>query len=181
MPKTSCSAGLICAVVIAAVAAFPRHSTLRAQPPAAQPDERAVERARKMVTMLDQIYKTTIVLITDKYVKTPDDFAAGSAAVLLFDQISKGKTHEVRLLDATGDPYNPDNVARDDFEKTGVQKLKQGAPQHEQVVRSEGRDILRVMTAVPVVMERCTMCHEHYKNAKPGEAIGAISYSVPIE
>jgi hypothetical protein len=40
---------------------------------------------------------------------------------------------------------------------------------------------LRAITPVPVVMQKCVMCHEHYRDAKPGEAIGAISYSVPIE
>jgi hypothetical protein len=30
-------------------------------------------------------------------------------------------------------------------------------------------------------MEKCTMCHEHYKSAKPGEAVGALTYRVPIE
>src|SRR5690554_1606038 len=61
-------------------------------------DDPAVERARKLVRMLDDIYKQTIVLITDKYVHDEDDFAAGSAAVALFANISKGGTHQVRLL-----------------------------------------------------------------------------------
>jgi hypothetical protein len=30
-------------------------------------------------------------------------------------------------------------------------------------------------------MKKCTMCHAHYADAKPGEAIGAISYIIPIE
>jgi len=34
---------------------------------------------------------------------------------------------------------------------------------------------------VPVVSKKCTMCHPAYEKAKPGEAIGAIGYIVPIE
>jgi hypothetical protein len=34
---------------------------------------------------------------------------------------------------------------------------------------------------VPVVMEKCVLCHAHYKNAKKGEPIGALSYTVPVE
>jgi hypothetical protein len=30
------------------------------------------------------------------------------------------------------------------------------------------------MTFVPVVMDRCVLCHAAYKEAKNGEAIGAI-------
>src|SRR5690606_1978575 len=40
-----------------------------------------VDRARATVKMLDDIYKSVIVLITDKYVHTESDYPAGSAAV----------------------------------------------------------------------------------------------------
>jgi hypothetical protein len=119
-------------------------------------------------------------LVTDKYVHDENDFAAGSAAVLLFDNISKSGENKVRLIDVTGEPYDAENVARDDFERQGVTRLKGGAKLHEQVVQVEGAYMLRTLTPVPVVMKKCVMCHEHYGNAKPGEAIGAISYTVPI-
>jgi hypothetical protein len=149
--------------------------------PAAKVDAAAVKRARKTAAMLDEIYKKTIVLITDKYVHTEDDFAAGSAAVLLFEQITDGGTHAVRLIDATGAPYDEENVAKDAFEKEALAKLKAGAATHEQVVVKDGKTTLRVVTPVPVVMERCVMCHAHYADAKKGEPIGAISYTIPVE
>lgn len=37
------------------------------------------------------------------------------------------------------------------------------------------------MTAVPVVLENCVMRHPHYADAEPGEAIGAISYRLPMD
>jgi hypothetical protein len=40
----------------------------------AKPSTEAVERTRKTVRMLDDVYKTTVVLITDKYVNDEDDF-----------------------------------------------------------------------------------------------------------
>jgi len=147
----------------------------------AAPDKEAVARARKTIEMLDDVYKKTIVLITDKYVKNLDDFAAGSAAVLLFEQISDSGTHKVRLLDATGMPYDPENVAKDAFEKEAIKQLKAGAKTYEQVTEQDGQPVLRVVTPVPVVMERCTMCHDHYLDAKEGEPVGAISYAIPIE
>ena len=146
-----------------------------------QPTKAAVERSRKTIAMLDNIYKSTIVLITDKYVHDEDDFAAGSAAVLLFENVSKSGSHNVRLIDATGDPYDSENVAKDDFEKEAIKKLKAGAKQHEQVITKKGKHHLRVVTPVPVVMKKCVMCHDHYADAKEGEPIGAISYSLPIE
>lgn len=141
----------------------------------------AVERSRKSIRTLDNIFKQTIVLITDKYVHDEDDFAAGSAAVLLFKNISESGDNKVRLIDATGDPYDSENVAQDAFEKTGIKRLKAGANMHEKVELRDGRPVLRALTAVPVVMDKCVMCHAHYADAAQGEPIGAISYTLPIE
>src|SRR6056297_1686506 len=106
--------------------------------------------------------KQTIVLITDKYVHDESDFAAGSAAVLLFKNISESGDETIRLLDATGDPYDSENIAQDEFERKGIKQLKAGAEKHEKVVTMEGDHYLRMMTPVPVVMEKCIMCHSHY-------------------
>ncbi|QDV23124.1 c-type heme family protein [Aureliella helgolandensis] len=147
-----------------------------------KPSEKAIERSRKTVRMLDNIFKQTIVMVTDKYVHDDDDFAAGSAAVLLFKNVSESGENKVRLLDATGDPYEPENVAKNDFEREGIRRIKAGAATHEQVVAlKDGSHQLRMVTAVPVVMEKCIMCHAHYADVKPGEAIGVISYTIPIE
>ncbi len=144
-------------------------------------DKAAVERSRKITKNLDNIFKQTVVLITSKYVHDESDFAAGSAAVLLFDNISKSSDNKIRLIDATGQPYDEENVARDDFEREAIKRLKAGAKLHEKVVRIDGKPQLRTVTPVPVVMKKCVMCHEHYADAKEGEPIGAISYIVPIE
>jgi len=131
--------------------------------------------------MLDDIYKTTVVLITDKYVNDEDDFPAGSAAIALFDAIKKKGWHEVRLLDATGDPYDEENTARDDFDHEAIKQLKSGKSYYEQVIEKDGKRELRAATPVPVVMQKCTMCHPHYKHAKKGEPIGLLSYTLSIE
>jgi hypothetical protein len=141
----------------------------------------AVQRARKTVLMLDDVYKTAIVLITDKYVKTKKDYPAGRAAVNWFKEISKKGWHEVRIIDVSGEPYNPNNVAKDDFDLEGVRQLKAGKPYYEKVVKKDGKSVLRAMTAVPVVMDKCIMCHANYKEAGKGAAIGALTYKVPIE
>ena len=45
---------------------------------------------------------------------------------------------EVRLLDATGDPYDRDNLPRDDFERAAIKALKEGKGYYEQVVEKDG-------------------------------------------
>lgn len=151
------------------------------KPVATAPDKDAIERSRKAVQLLDNIFKQTVVLITDKYVHDEDDFAAGSAAVLLFKNVSESGPHKVRLIDATGQPYDEENVAADDFERQGLKELKGGAKSYDQVVERDGQPFLRAITPVPVVMKKCIMCHAHYADAKDGEPVGAISYTVPIE
>ncbi len=168
----------IMAAVVAGSIVLETESLVAAQQ---QPPGAAVDRARKTIQMLDGIYKQAVVLITDKYVNDTSDFAAGSAAVLWFDAITKGGTHQVRLIDATGDPNNPANVAQNAFEREGIRQLREGEAYYEQVVNEDGQFHLRAVTAVPVVMEKCVMCHAHYSNAAEGLAIGAISYRMPIE
>jgi len=142
---------------------------------------KALDRTRKTVRMLDDIYKTTVVLITDKYVNTTDDFPAGSAAIALFDAINKKNWHQVRLVDATGDPYDDENVAQDDFEKQAIKELKAGKGYYEKLEKRDDGRYLRAATPVPVVMDKCIMCHDHYKDAKEGEPIGALLYTLKVE
>src|SRR5262245_7983526 len=144
------------------------------------PDPAAVARARKTVDMLDDVYKTTVVLITDKYVNSKKDYAAGRAAKKLFSEISKKGSHEVRLIDATGEPYDANNVAQDDFDNEGLKQLKSGKAGYDRVIYRDGKPYLRAITSIPVVMDKCVMCHDNYKNAKKGEPVGALTYTVPI-
>jgi hypothetical protein len=145
------------------------------------PDPAAVARARRTVDMLDHVYKTTVVLITDKYVNSKKDYAAGRAAKKLFSEISKKGWHEVRLIDATGEPYDARNVAQDDFDKEGLEQLKAGKPGYDRVIQKDGKPYLRAITPIPVVMDKCVMCHDNYRNVKKGKPIGALTYTVPIE
>ncbi|MCA9015358.1 MAG: hypothetical protein KDA77_08495, partial [Planctomycetaceae bacterium] len=62
-----------------------------------------------------------------------------------------------------------------------AKQLKAGKAYFEQVETINGKPYLRAMTAVPVVMQKCVMCHPQYANAKKGAAIGAVSYTLPIE
>jgi hypothetical protein len=144
-------------------------------------DKAALKRARREVRMLDDIFKTAIVLITDKYVKTKKDYPAGRAAIRWLRDIGEKGWPEVRLIDVSGEPYTPANVANDDFEKEGVKQLKAGKGYYDRVVHKGGKGYLRAITAIPVVSERCILCHEHYKMAKKGEAVGALTYKVPLE
>lgn len=142
------------------------------------PADPAVERARREVKMLDDLYKNAVVQITTHYVDGVKDVSAGTAAKVLFAAMKKNGWHEVRLLDATGQPIVEENLPNDDFEKAAVAALVAGKPSPEAIVTKDGKRYLRVATPIPVVMEKCTMCHENYVNNKG--VIGALGYTVPI-
>lgn len=140
----------------------------------------AVERTRKQTKMLDDLYKTAIVLITEHYVKG-DEPAAAVAGKLLWKEMKAKGHHEVRLIDATGDPLEASNVAVDEFEKAALKEILGGKASVDKVVEKDGKRYLRTATIVPVVMEKCKSCHPNYKDVPKGKAIGALAYTLPIE
>jgi len=144
-------------------------------------EDPAVQAARKQALMLDDLYKTAVVLITKHYVQEETDLSAATAAKALFSAMKEKGHHSVRLIDVTGEPYNDENLAKDKFEKQAVEALKKGAGNYEQVEKKEDGRYLRFATPVPVVMDKCVMCHESYKNVQAGTAIGALTYSIKIE
>ncbi len=150
----------------------------RAEP---KQDDAALQRTRKQVKMLDGIYKNAIVLVTTHYVTEKTDVPAGVAFKKLFEVAKKEGWHEVRLLDATGDPYEASNAPNDDFEKEAIRKLVAGETYVEREIERDGKRYLRAATAIPVVMEKCIMCHDNYANVPKGKAIGALGYTIAIE
>lgn len=139
----------------------------------------AIARTRAQIRMLDDLYKTAVVLITEHYVNDPSTLSAATASKALFAAMKQKGWHDARLLGFTDVLFNPvENAPQDAFEKTAMSKLLKGAATYEEVVEINGRDHLRMATTIPVVMEKCVMCHANFKD-KSG-AIGAISYSVPL-
>ncbi len=165
----------VCGLVVVAIAM---------RPPALGadgPDPAAVARTRKQVRMLDDLYKTAVVLITTHYVEEDSDLAAGEAAKALFAAMKEKGWHEVRLLDATGEPIEEVNAPKDAFEKRAIQSLKNGETFVDRVITRDGKYYLRAATPLPVVMEKCVMCHANYAGVRKGQPIGALGYTIPIE
>ena len=143
-------------------------------------DDEAVVRTRKQTRMLDDLYKTAIVLITEHYVKGDEPSAAVAGKLLWKEMKAKGH-HEVRLIDATGQPLEASNIAVDEFEKAALKEIIAGKASVDRVVEKNGKRFLRTATIVPVVMTKCVSCHPPYAKVPKGEAIGALIYTVPIE
>jgi len=184
VPKIFTKVALTSLILTAAIAAgsfvVPRTGTANEAITVEDAKEPAVERARREVLMLDDIYKTAIVLVTENYVHDDTDLAAGSAFKALFEAVSKKGWHDVRLVDATGEPYNELNLPKAGFEKDAIKQIVEGKSAVDKVVVEGDKKFLLAATAIPVVMEKCIMCHENYRDVAKGKAIGALSYKVPI-
>ena len=178
--KIALTSLILTAAIVAGSFAVPKTGT--ANEPMAVEDAKdpAVERARREVRMLDDIYKTAIVLVTEHYVHDDTDLAAGSAFKALFEAVGKKGWHEVRLVDATGKPYSDQNLPKAGFEKDAIKQILAGKGSVDKVVVEGDKKFLYAATAIPVVMEKCIMCHENYRGVAKGKAIGALSYKVPI-
>ena len=141
------------------------------------PDPASVERARESVKMLDDLYKTAVVVITNKYVDKQGDTPAAEVAKDVFAAMHKKGWHHARLVDATGKPKNKDNVAKTDFEKKAVEAMKGGKTYLEEIGEKEGKPVLRAATLVPSVLKKCALCH----GGKEGRVLGTIVYEMPIK
>ena len=142
----------------------------------------AIERTRDTVRMLDDIYKGGIVAITDNYVNDKDTIAAGTAFKQVFASAEKNGWHKVRLVDGLGAPLNDENAPIDTFEKKALKSLVAGKSKWvEKEEEIDGKRTLRVATPIPVVFEKCIMCHDNYEDVPPGQAIGALTYQIEIK
>jgi Protein of unknown function (DUF3365) len=137
----------------------------------------AIAAARRETKMLDDLYKTAIVTVTDIYVKDESSVAAATAFRPVFKAMKDAKHHEARLVDGLGQPVGADNVPRDDFEKEAMKKMLAGEASYEKVEVVNGIPQLRTMTTLPMVMEKCILCHDNYRDKK---IVGGVAYVVPI-
>jgi hypothetical protein len=149
----------------------------RASKEASEPSKAAIERTRKEVKMLDDLYKTAVVLMTKTYVDKQLDSPAAIVAIQMFDAMKKNGWHEARLVDATGKPKSKVNLPETAFEKAAIEQIKDGKPYYDEVGEKDGKPVLRAATVVPAVLNTCAACH----GMKKGDLLGAIVYEVPIK
>lgn len=142
-------------------------------------DDPAVARTVEQVKMLDALYKNAVVLITEHYVENPSSISAATASKLLFAEMKKNGFHDIRLLGLTDQLTNPEeNTPTGDFEKTAAERLLGGDEHYKRVIKEGDKRYLYMATGVPVVMEKCVMCHANFKD-KTGP-IGALAYKVAV-
>ena len=117
-------------------------------------------------------------MITEHYVESPSSLSAATAAKALFAAMDTNGWHQVRLVGLTDALRNPENAPADDFETAAARALLAGGSSHEDAVSEGGTDYLRYGTPLPVVMEKCVMCHPSWEGNTGN--IGTLSYKVTL-
>lgn len=145
----------------------------RAQEEAPKPVKMSLAQAKQTVSMLNDLYVTSVVGIHTTYVKDTQSVAAAAVARKVFEAMAKKGWPETRWIATTGRPFNPDSNPKDAFEKDAVVALKKGQARFERVV--DGK--LRVATLIPLVDKSCQMCHV---KDKVGDPIGGLSYTISL-
>lgn len=140
-------------------------------------NDAALERTREQVRMLDDLYKSAVVSITDRYIEDQSHNPAALVAHDVFKAMKAKGWHSARLVDATGKPKNEANLPLSAFEKKAVEQVKAGKSYYDEVAEVDGKSMLRVGTVVPAVMKQCAVCH----GVKQGKVLGAIIYELPIK
>ncbi len=137
-----------------------------------------LDHARKTVRMLDDLYKTYIVLITEEYVDDPSVLPAATLSKRVFGSMNKKGWHKVKLLDATGTPFNPENNPVDAFERDAINAMISGRTYFEKIETVDGKAHLRAVTSVHAVMKGCISCHP---SSRVGDLLGGIAYTIALE
>lgn len=135
------------------------------------------EEARTIVKLLDDVYKYYIVFDTINHVDNQGKTPAATTTKQVFKEMEKKGWHSARLISATDNAFNKENMPKDEFEKEAVKSLKEGKDYFEKVETVEGKKVYRAATPVPVVLKECKMCHVYVKDE---EIMGAITYVLPL-
>jgi len=140
--------------------------------------ERTVSSARRETKMLDTLYKTAIVSVTQTYVQDDSSVAAITTFAPVLKAMKENKWHEVRLVDGLNDPINPENSPKDEFEKSAMREILAGKSLVESVAEVDGKRVLRTMTVLPMALDKCVLCHANYQGKK---IVGGVAYQVPLQ
>jgi Protein of unknown function (DUF3365) len=161
---------VVAAITVAVLGVILSGSLVLAGGPA---DDPALDRTRKQVKMLDELYKNAVVSITNKYDGPP----AIKVAKEVFTAMEKSGWHKAKLVDASGNPQNEANLPQTDFERRAAAAMQAGKAYFEEVEgKGKGRK-LYAATVVPAVTKKCARCH----GASEGDLLGFIRYEISVK
>src|SRR4051794_40729464 len=74
-----------------------------------KPSAEAIERARELVQIVDNMHKAYVIHVTATYVRAQESVPAASVARKVYTHMTEKKFFTGRLIDASGKPINVEN------------------------------------------------------------------------
>jgi len=127
--------------------------------------------ARRLVSLMDDIYRHGVLTTHSMYVQGPGVASAVTWGKQVMKQVEARGWPEARVFDATGRPLNPENKPLNGFERDAVQAMLKGRVSLEKVEPK----VLRYATAIRAVDKSCLSCHVR---SKQDDLLGGLSYQV---
>lgn len=166
-PRRALAAGIAAGAALLAGAAFGAE-----QPPAVPPPVTLTE-GKRMVRMMDDIYKAAVVSTHKMYVQDPGTPAAVIWAKQVIARVRGKGWPDARIFATVERPLNPENHPVDDFERQAIQAFRAGKPSFEKL---DGK-VLRYATDIRILDQGCVKCHVR---AKEGDLVGGVSYRLVV-
>lgn len=132
-----------------------------------------LEEARRMVRLMDDIYRTGVLTTHQMYIQEPGLPSAVAWGKQVLGQVNAKGWPQARIFAASERPLNPENSPVDNFEREAVQAFKEGKTSAER--REPG--VLRYASEIRVVDKSCLTCHVRNK---VGDLLGGVSYRAMV-
>jgi hypothetical protein len=139
------------------------------QPPPKRPEPLPLDEAKRMVRMMDDIYKAGVLTTHRMYVQDPGTAAAVTWAKQVIAEVQRKGWPEARIFASTDRPLNPENRVSDAFEREALEAFRQGKTVFEKVEPGQ----LRFASDIRVTEKSCLTCHVRNKE---GDLLGGVSY-----
>ena len=139
--------------------------------PARQPEPVRVSlpEARRMVRLMDDIYRIGVLTTHGMYVREPGVPAAITWGKQVLAQVNAQGWPQARIFAVSDRPLNPDNNPRDAFERDAIQAFKAGKSRLEQ----QEAGVLHYASEIRIADKSCLTCHVRNKE---GDLLGGVSF-----
>ncbi|TWU17273.1 hypothetical protein Pla52o_52790 [Novipirellula galeiformis] len=181
---------MICAAAYAAVAPGGRSDDVAQSKPSERPadnespatetqhietKELSVELARDRATVMQDVYKSTLAMLHDRYFHRDKSLLPARAMQDIFSDIEDQSGVEARWISASLKPMSVDHAPKSEFEKRAAKEIATGSTHVELVEDGYYRRAL----AIPLT-GGCLSCHEGIFQNSGRKRFAGLVVSIPL-
>lgn len=135
----------------------------------------SVELARDRATVMQNVYKSTLMMLHDRYFHRDKSLLPARAMQDIFSDIEDQSGVEARWISASLEPMSIDNAPESEFEKRAAKEIASGTSPVELVED----DYFRRAIAIPLT-GGCLSCHEGLFQNNGRKKFSGLVVSIPL-